>query len=86
MKTPETLYDKIVSLLDKLQLCYAAEHGNTEMLFGEWILDRYYPGTVDPRLRSEADQHKVRALVIQRWVHGRLSMDPLTGCNSAPQT
>lgn len=80
MKTSETLYSRIVNLLDRLQTCYAAEHGSSEMLFGEWILDRYYPGTVDQRLRNEADQHKVRALVIQRWVHGRLCMEQLAGC------
>lgn len=74
---PETLFDRIVSLLDGLQSNYFAEEASGEMLFGEWILDRYYPGTDDPGLREEPDAHKVRAMVIQRWVHGRLPMDSL---------
>lgn len=72
---PETLFDRIVSLLDGLQSNYFSEAASSEMLFGEWILEKYYPGTEDAVLREESDAHKVRAMVIQRWVHGRLPMD-----------
>jgi hypothetical protein len=75
--TTDTLYGKIVSLLDSLQSCYTAEGAETKAPLGAWILDRYYPGTEDLTLRSEEDPHKIRSLVIQRWVHGRLSMDIL---------
>jgi hypothetical protein len=72
-----TFFDKIVALLDRLQECYASDEGNSRLRFGEWILASYYPETNDPALSSETDPHKVRALVLQRWVHGRLNIDAL---------
>ena len=82
--TSDSLYQKIVNLLDNLQSCYTAEGAENNAPLGAWILDRFYPGTEDLTLRTEEDPHKVRALVIQRWVHGRLSMDILLARHECP--